>query len=125
MAKVTGTGIIAMSNEEKEFDEEFHRAFSEIAELRRTVSELKAELAAHEKRELLRVRGNQYCRQCKAGGAEINPPLTEAERIYHETNHITGTQADPSRRLSGYGAHADWNMVEKQFADIKKASGRG
>ena len=70
-----------MSDEEKKFDEELDRVFSEIKRLRQSVDGLKAELAAsraelaaHEKRELLRVRGQQFCRVCLQTKGKADPP---------------------------------------------------
>ena len=112
-----------MSNGEKDFEVDFYRALNEIKELRQMVEALRAELAAHERRELLRVRGVQYCRICLVGTA--NPRISEAEQKYHDANHATGSHADPSRRLAGHPATVDWDQLERQLADSEKARGEG
>jgi hypothetical protein len=106
------------------FDEEFQRIFSEVRRLREKVSGLETRVAEFEKRELLRVRGNQYCRVCQAHLGRPNPPISETEQKYHDANHATGTQADLSKGLSGYPATINWDDIERQIADFRRASGR-
>jgi nitrate/TMAO reductase-like tetraheme cytochrome c subunit len=104
--------------------EEFERVFAELKELRKTVEDQQAALTSLEKRLLLRVRGNQYCRQCHSYTSKPEPPLSEWEQKYHEANHATGHQADPSRRLSAHGPTVSWDDVEAQLVAIRRASGR-
>jgi hypothetical protein len=102
-----------MGNEEKEFDEEFDRAFTQIKELRQMIEALQADLAALEKRELLRVRGNQYCRVClspPSGSPE--PPISELEQKYHDASHAAGSMANPNLGLPASEPTVNWNDVE-------------
>jgi hypothetical protein len=112
-----------VSNTKNEFDEELQRAFKEINELRQQVEALQTELSAHEKRELLRVRGNLYCRVCLASSPI--PPISEAEQKYHDASHASGTRADLSRRLAEHPATVDWDQLERQLAETKKTRREG
>ena len=109
---------------DEHFDEEFARAFAEIGELRKTIAGLREQVESLEKRELLRVRGNQSCRVCNAGqthtGAPPNPPITELERKYCEANHAIGAPPDRSRGRSGFGPTVSWDDVERQVEHYKK-----
>jgi hypothetical protein len=117
--------IVAMSDEH--FDDEFVRAFTEIAELRKTIVALHGQVESLEKRELLRVRGNQFCRTCEEKqthtGAPPNPPISEFERRYHEANHAVGTPVDRSRGVSGFGATVSWDDVERQVEEYRSKRG--
>ncbi len=113
-----------MQNDEN-FDEEFARAFAEIKELRETIVLLKVQMDSLEKRELLRVRGGQFCRACNGGmshtGRPATPPISELEQKYHEANHATGAPADRSRNLSAFGPTVSWDDVERQVEYYRKA----
>jgi hypothetical protein len=98
--------------QDEHFDEEILRYFEplnrQIKQLQEKVVALEGELAAQERRELLRVRGNQFCRVCNGRqthhGMPPNPPISDLEQKYHDAQHATGAPGDPSRRLSPFNA---------------------
>jgi hypothetical protein len=112
--------IVAMSDDH--FDDEFVRAFTEIAELRKTIAALNGQVESLEKRELLRVRGNQFCRTCQEKlthtGAPPDPPISEFERKYHEAKHAIGAPADRSRDVSGFGQRSAGAMSSGRLSTI-------
>jgi len=105
------------------FDDEFQRVFVELKQLRKKVAALEGEIAAHEKRELLRVRGNQNCRVCNSQTRTPNPPISAAEQAFHEGKHATGAVPNPSMRMSGYQPTVNWEDLEKYAAALRKARG--
>jgi cytochrome c553 len=117
--------IVAMSD--AHFDDEFARAFTEIAELRKTIAALNGQVESLEKRELLRVRSNQFCRACHERetrtGAPPNPPISELERKYHEADHALSSAADPSLGRSAFGARVSWDDVERQVEQCRSKRG--
>ena len=99
----------------------------QVKELQRRVAALEGDLAAHEQRELLRVKGDQYCRVCYQGqvrtGAPPAPPISAAEQLYHEANHAIGAVPNPSIGLSGFSPTVSWADVEQQAGAVRKARG--
>jgi hypothetical protein len=112
---------------DEHFDEEFRRAFTEIAELRMTIIGLREQVESLEKRELLRVRDGQFCRVCHERethtGAPPIPPISELERKHHEANHAIGAPADGSRGLSGFSATVSWDDEERQVEHYRNRRG--
>ena len=107
------------------FDEEFQPVFEELKQLRGKVAALEGELAAHEKRELLRVRGPQFafCRVCNSQTRTPNPPISAAEQAFHEGNHATGAVPNPSMRMSGYQPTVNWDDLVTYAAALRNARG--
>ena len=70
-----------------------------------------------ERKQLLRLRGQPYCRICQL--AEIgqpDPPFSDDERIFHRTNHGEAMQNVPRPR--------NWPDVERIDAEQKRRAGR-
>ncbi len=114
-------------SQDEHFDSEILSYFEPlqklVKELQAKVAALESELAAHEKRELLRVRGNQNCRKCNSQERTINPPMSDAEQTFHEGNHATGAVANPSMRMSGYQPTVNWDDLVAYAAALRKARG--
>ena len=91
-----------------------------VAKLEARIKQLEATIAAFrdalehlEKRMLLRVRGEQFCRVCgpnRGRGKLRNPPISELERTFCKANHGLGAKAKPKKpqRLP-----LNWEEVER------------
>jgi hypothetical protein len=120
--------------QEDNFDEEILRHFeplkAKLQELEKEVVTLRDKLAALEKQELLRVRSTnlQFCRVCNMSqthtGSPPMPPISDAERMFHEANHAIGFPANSSQRVSAFSATVSWDDVERQVTIVRKALGR-
>jgi DNA repair exonuclease SbcCD ATPase subunit len=90
-----------------------------VARLEAKIKRLEAALASFqdaiehvEKRMLLRLRGEQYCRVCgrdRDRRAPLDPPLSKLEKTYCKANHGLGAKvkAKPQR------LPLDWEEVER------------
>jgi hypothetical protein len=97
------------------FDAEFESLRHHLeAKFSKLLDEKIAEL---EKKTLLRLRGQPHCRLCnrhfELGGD--NPPISEAEEMWHEVNH--------GERMQGVATPRNWSDVENLVAQLKKRRG--
>lgn len=94
-------------SKEDNFDEEILRYFEplnqQLRQLQERVTMLEGELAAHEKRELLRVRvrNNPPCRVCNSQMQPPDPPISKAEQTFCEANHGGGAYSESVEQLEG------------------------
>jgi hypothetical protein len=97
------------------FDEEIERVRLHLEKkMTELVDERFKEL---ERKQLLRLRGQQYCRICQNNvGIELEPPASDDEYMFHRTNHGDAMQNVPRPR--------NWPDVERIDAEQKKRAGR-
>ncbi len=86
---------------------------AKIKQLEASVAHFRAALEHLEKRMLLRLRGEQFCRVCgpDAGRRKPrNPPISELEKTFCKANHGLGAKAKPKKpqRLP-----LNWEEVER------------
>ena len=83
-----------------------------IKQLETSLAHFRGALELLEKRMLLRVRGEQFCRVCgpNRGRKLRNPPLSELERTFCKANHGLGAKQKPRKpqRLP-----LNWEEVER------------
>ena len=92
------------------------------ADIEARLAEMNARLTDMQKRILLMLRGQQYCRLCRTADhsgiheERLSPAPTDLERLWHEGNHGEGLPADTTRGFPNPvpGRLIDWDEFEKQ-----------